>query len=64
MRFLSDYARTGYGSERGAQAVAEVGANAAGDYWGLDVYGVGRDQVVMAAWNTTVNGNQDIYVSR
>jgi PKD repeat protein len=34
--------------------------NAAGDYWGLDTVG----NVVMAAWNTTVLGEQDIYVSR
>ncbi len=36
------------------------GYNAAGDYWGLDTVG----SVVMAAWNTTVNGEQDIHVSR
>jgi hypothetical protein len=40
------------------------GYNAAGDYWGLDVVGIGADQIVMAAWNTTVRGEQDIYVSR
>jgi hypothetical protein len=33
--------------------------NAAGDYWGLDTVG----NTVMAAWNTTINGNQDIYVA-
>jgi hypothetical protein len=36
------------------------GYNAAGDYWGLDVVG----NVVMAAWNTTVETSQDIYVAR
>ena len=36
------------------------GYNAAGDYWGLDAVG----NVVMTAWNTTVRGEQDIYVSR
>ena len=41
-----------------------TGYNAAGDYWGLDVVGSGQDQIVMAAWNTTVLGEQDIYVSR
>jgi hypothetical protein len=40
------------------------GYNAAGDYWGLDVVGVGEKQIVMAAWNTTVETSQDIYVSR
>jgi hypothetical protein len=40
------------------------GYNAAGDYWGLDVVGSGQDQIVMAAWNTTVLGEQDIYISR
>lgn len=34
--------------------------NAAGDYWGLDTVG----NVVMAAWNTTIYGEQDIFVSR
>jgi hypothetical protein len=34
--------------------------NAAGDYWGLDTVG----DVVVAAWNTTVETSQDIYVSR
>jgi hypothetical protein len=34
--------------------------NAAGDYWGLDVV----DNIVMAAWNTTVEVSQDIYVDR
>jgi hypothetical protein len=41
-----------------------TGYNAAGDYWGLDVVGVGSDQIVMAAWNTTVETSQDIYVAR
>lgn len=41
-----------------------AGYNAAGDYWGLDVVGVGQGQIVMAAWNTTVLGEQDIFVSR
>jgi len=41
-----------------------TGYNAAGDYWGLDVVGSGQDQIVMAAWNTTVLGEQDIYISR
>ena len=41
-----------------------AGYNAAGDYWGLDVVGVGPQQIVMAAWNTTVESSQDIYVSR
>ncbi len=36
------------------------GYNAAGDYWGLDTVG----NIVMAAWNTTVENSQDIYVSR
>jgi PKD repeat protein len=36
------------------------GYNAAGDYWGLDTVG----NIVMAAWNTTVRGEQDIYVSK
>lgn len=36
------------------------GYNAAGDYWGLDVVG----NIVMAAWNTTVETSQDIYVAR
>lgn len=36
------------------------GYNAAGDYWGLDVVG----DIVAAAWNTTVRGEQDIYLSR
>jgi len=36
------------------------GYNAAGDYWGLDTVG----NIVMAAWNTTVEVSQDIYVSR
>jgi hypothetical protein len=40
------------------------GYNAAGDYWGLDVVGAGEEQIVMAAWNTTVETSQDIYVSR
>jgi hypothetical protein len=35
------------------------GYNAAGDYWGLDTIG----PLVMAAWNTTVETSQDIYVS-
>jgi PKD repeat protein len=34
--------------------------NAAGDYWGLDTVG----DVVMAAWNTTIYGEQDIFVAR
>jgi hypothetical protein len=37
-----------------------TGYNAAGDYWGLDTVG----DIVMAAWNTTVRGEQDIYVSK
>lgn len=37
-----------------------AGYNAAGDYWGLDVSG----NVIMAAWNTTVEQSQDIYVTR
>ena len=36
------------------------GYNAAGDYWGLDTVG----NIVMAAWNTTVETSQDIYVAR
>jgi hypothetical protein len=40
------------------------GYNAAGDYWGLDVVGIGAEQIVMAAWNTTVETSQDIYISR
>jgi PKD repeat protein len=36
------------------------GYNAAGDYWGLDVF----NNIVMAAWNTTVENSQDIYVDR
>lgn len=36
------------------------GYNAAGDYWGLDAAG----NIVMAAWNTTVETSQDIYVAR
>ncbi len=37
-----------------------AGYNAAGDYWGLDTVG----NIVMAAWNTTVETSQDIYVAR
>ena len=37
-----------------------TGYNAAGDYWGLDVSG----STIMAAWNTTVESSQDIYVAR
>ena len=37
-----------------------AGYNAAGDYWGLDVVG----DIVMAAWNTTVETSQDIYMAR
>lgn len=37
-----------------------AGYNAAGDYWGLDVSG----NVIMAAWNTTIEQSQDIYVAR
>jgi PKD repeat protein len=37
-----------------------TGYNAAGDYWGLDTEG----DIVMAAWNTTVETSQDIYVAR